>query len=691
MNQPKTESPFHQGEKAIQQKLGVDKKMDAFARRVVRDHMPEQHQEFYQQLPFIFAGHIDNDGWPWASFLYGEKGFIHSPENTSLIFTTQTIEGDPIQKSLSEGLNIGLLGIELPTRRRNRLSTVVSNVNNNGFSLKVRQSFGNCPQYIQSREIEKVEHKEPAEIIPITHLNDDLKAFISNSDTFFVASFYQNEDGKEHDSNGADVSHRGGKPGFIRVDNDQQLTIPDYLGNFHFNTLGNFLLNPKAGLLFIDFEQGHILTLTGTVEIIWQDDDLQYFDGAERLWTFKLNHGFLLKHALPYRWAFKDYSPSSEITGTWQAAQQRKQAEQQRNEWKTCIVKNIVKESELVNSYYLQVQPNEKLPFKAGQFLTVKTPINGTDVIRTYTVSNAPADSDYRISVKQESHGVFSKHLHQTVQIGDTLQYKAPAGSFFIEPEVKRPAVLLAAGIGITPMISMMRHILLDSLRTRSIRPITLICAVKNKAQRSFYQELTRLVEQSSGSFQVFWVFSSPEEDTKPGIDYHHKGHISAELLQAILPIDDYDFYLCGPSGFMQAMYDLCLLLGINDHRVFAESFGPASLTRQQVLNHNKQALLPPAENAIVDFAQSAFEQAWSSEDGNLLTFAESHGLSPEHGCRNGQCGSCKVKLLSGEVTYEHPPSCEYESDEVVLCCAIPAKNNEQTNDNIISTLSVAL
>jgi predicted pyridoxine 5'-phosphate oxidase superfamily flavin-nucleotide-binding protein len=193
----------------------------------------------------------------------------------------------------------------LPSRRRNRLSAAITEVQNQTIQLEVIQSFGNCPQYIQARQMIPHQHQEAPEQVEITGFNQEIGKLIAQSDTFFVASHYQNNSHElnshelnshelnSHELNsavsmGADVSHRGGKPGFVRVDSDTTLTIPDYLGNFHFNTLGNFLLNPKAGLLFIDFENGHILSLTGRVEILWESDELEYFDGAQRLWQFHL-------------------------------------------------------------------------------------------------------------------------------------------------------------------------------------------------------------------------------------------------------------------------------------------------------------------------------------------------------------------------------------------------------------------
>jgi ferredoxin len=148
-------------------------------------------------------------------------------------------------------------------------------------------------------------------------------------------------------------------------------------------------------------------------------------------------------------------------------------------------------------------------------------------------------------------------------------------------------------------------------------------------------------------------------------------------LLQAILPIDDYDFYLCGPSAFMQSMYDLLRELGISNERIKAEEFGPASLTRQHDASSVEFTAMSNVSNgasaAVIEFSQTQIEQAWTAEEGTLLEFAENHGLTPEFGCRSGQCGACKTKLLAGKVSYITEVSADLRDDEVLLCCAVPA------------------
>jgi len=673
-------SPFHRGEQVIQQRLGVREKMERFGSRVIRDHMPAQHQEFYQQLPFIFVGHADAQGWPWASILFNKPGFIHSPDNKTLTINAQPVAGDPLADSLQPGTRLGLLGIELPTRRRNRLAAHIVEAADQQICLQVDQSFGNCPQYIQSRALERVadETLPASKVKAMQTLDARAQALIADADTFFVASYVSSNSGEPSD--GTDVSHRGGRPGFIRIDNDSTLTIPDYLGNNHFNTFGNFSENAKAGLLFLDFESGHLLTLTGRVEILWDSPDTEHFEGAERLWKFYVDQGRWIENGLPLRWTMDEYSPNTLLTGTWVEAENKRQAEMRREEWLPYVVENIVDESSVIKSFHLQPEGHALPSFKPGQFVTVKLPINGREAIRTYTVSSAPADTTLRISVKREvsldgggPDGLFSNFVHGQLVIGDTIYAKAPSGAFTFDASEQRPAVLLAGGVGITPMISMARHALIEGMRTRSARPTTLVCAASNGEQRAFFKELEGIEQQSHGVIRSFWALSDVDEDMDLGRDYHHHGRISAELLQAVLPLDDYDFYLCGPGPFMQSMYDLLRALGVNDARVFSEEFGPASLRRAIDQASEKFTPVAQASEAIVEFVESGVEQAWSAKDGSLLEFAESHGLTPEFGCRSGQCGACKTQLVAGTVSYLSEPTSPLKQGEVLLCCAVPA------------------
>lgn len=296
-------SPFHEGEQLIQNRLGVRKQMETFGKKVIRDFMPEQHREFYRNLPHIFISITDESGNSWASVLCGFPDLIESPSPNELIINKLPSKHDPLFGKIKVGQHIGLLGIMLYNKRRNRLSGIVREVNESSFSVSVLQSFGNCPQYITSRSprlLQKDELKESNRKYFID-FDKDMKSYMKKCDTFFVSSYKSS--GSVQVSEGADISHRGGTPGFVRIDNNQQLTIPDYSGNFHFNTLGNFIVNPKAGLLFIDFKSGDILTMTGEAEVLFDSPDVKNFKDADRLWTFKLSHGYLIKNALPMVWS----------------------------------------------------------------------------------------------------------------------------------------------------------------------------------------------------------------------------------------------------------------------------------------------------------------------------------------------------------------------------------------------------
>lgn len=670
-------SPFHEGEKIAQAKLGVVEQMEKFGARVIRPFMPDQHRAFFEQLPVLFAGHVDGKGWPWATILAGKPGFASSPEPSLLNVRAKPVAGDPLGDDLDVGKKIGLLGLEMQTRRRNRLNATVSETNKSGFQLTVDQSFGNCPQYIQTRNFEFIRDPQEEDLRvreEFDILGEDATALISTADTFFVASYADTGEGEA--SSGADMSHRGGRPGFVKIEGNT-LTIPDYVGNFHFNTLGNFLLNPKAGLLFVDFEKGDMLQLTGTVEVLWDTSEIEFFQGAERAWRFTLDHGIWLRDALPLRWEFGEMSLNSLLTGNWDEAAAKEKADSLRDQWRDYRVVDVTQESRSIKSFYLQPEDEGGLlSFQAGQYLTVQVnPKTGAQqCVRTYTVSSAPLDKAYRISVKKD--GQVSGYLHDQIKVGDIVQARAPKGNFTLDTDEQRPAVLLAGGVGITPMISMMRHALQDGFRTRSLRPVTLVYSAKNSSERAFHQEAIDLIAQAGQGLQYFSLLGEPEENEVVGIDYHGTGYITQDLLQEIMPGGECEFYLCGSPKFMQANYDLLRRMGAKDKRIFAENFGPASLQRQP--DDGESAPLPSAATeALVTFAKSGVEQIWREGEGSLLEFAENHGLTPEFGCRNGACGNCSVAVADGAITYNATPSAGLQDGQALLCCARPAEGVE--------------
>ena len=313
----RTESPFHAGELAIQGRMGTQDQMDRQGRQMIREYLPDQFRQFFPQLPYIIVGTVDATGSPWASILVGEPGFVSSPDDRTLQIGAKPLFGDPLTNTLADRIDIGLLGIELHTRRRNRVNGTVAAIDSDRFEVQVGQSFGNCPKYIQTRMFELIEQHSarPQSIHQFQMFGSEERAAIAAADTFFIATAYQNTSAGI--ASGVDVSHRGGKPGFVRLDDDCTLTVPDFSGNCQFNTFGNLELNPRAGLLFVDFDGGNLLYLTGTAEVIWEGAQINDYEGAERLFRFHLDRGYRVEGSLPLRWSWPAFSPSLARTGSW--------------------------------------------------------------------------------------------------------------------------------------------------------------------------------------------------------------------------------------------------------------------------------------------------------------------------------------------------------------------------------------
>jgi len=293
----------------LQSRAGKRVHLERVAAVAIRSFMPDQHREFFRQLPFLVVGSVDDNGDPWASMLAAPIGFVQSPKPTTLTIATKTMNGDPLSDSFSKiGRPLGLLGIELPTRRRNRVNVRVSDIADEHTELTVDQSFGNCPKYIQTHDLQALEqYSENVQYSDFIELDEQAQQTIHAANTFFVASFIKTQNNPTIE--GVDVSHRGGQPGFIKLQGNT-LTIPDYAGNYFFNTLGNFLLNPIAGLLFPNFATGDLLLLTGSVILLDEDaPEVATFAGAQRAWQVTVIKGKWLRAALPFRGQLKEYSP----------------------------------------------------------------------------------------------------------------------------------------------------------------------------------------------------------------------------------------------------------------------------------------------------------------------------------------------------------------------------------------------
>jgi len=680
-------SPFHEGEVAMQRTVGVAERMEKFGRKVVRDYMTDQHRSFYSQLPFIVLGSVDRAGDAWVTLMSGRPGFMRSPDPRLLAFAVRPDPQDPTTVSLGDGAAVGLLGIELSTRRRNRLNGRLSHIGHDGFHVEVEHSFGNCPQYIQLRDFEFV--REPDDVSDLPRAVDvdvgdaRVRELILGADTFFVSSYLDDAKGRH-----VDASHRGGKPGFVRINADGSLTIPDFAGNLHFNTFGNFLLNPKAGLVFPDFETGDMLHLTGDAEVVLESDEIAAFQGGERLWVFRPRKAVLRAAALPMRFSFRPdgWSPNSLMTGDWVQTQARLEAEKLRRSWRPFRIARIVDESSVIRSFHLEPSDGHGIAaHEPGQHLPIRVypTADQTPVQRTYTISTAPSDGFYRISVKRQ--GLVSNHLHDDLTVGDTIQARAPAGGFTIDPLEPRPAVLLAAGVGITPMLAMLRAIVFEGLRKRRVRPTYMFVAARTLAERAFDAEIAELARKGGQAIRIIRILDDPDGALQ-GTDFEAVGRIGLDLFRSVLPFDAYDFYMCGPPPFMQGIYDQLRDVGTPDERIHAEAFGPASLKRR--LSEPAKALLPAATRPVpIAFMKSGKEARWEPGSGSLLELAEARGLNPDFSCRTGNCGTCATRVLAGKVTYADPPGGKVADDHALICCAIPAMSDSNQGESLLLDL----
>lgn len=306
-------APFHSGELQAQQLAGGGPR--GFA---IRDAMPDQHRDFFTLLRYVLLATTDEQGWPVATIATGPQGFVSSSDPQSLRIDATAAWQSNLQPLLQPGKAVGMLGIDLSTRRRNRVNGVIDRIDADGMHLSVAQSFGNCPKYIQLRHVDNApdNHAASADVQTFNGLDRDVHAMIAQADTFFVATGAGTQAEAE---GGIDISHKGGKPGFVRIDGDT-LTIPDFVGNRYFNTLGNLMLDQRAALLFVDFTNGDLLHLQGKAEIVWDSDEAQQVTGAQRLWRFHVQRGWRAKSAVALRWTLQEFSPATENTGKWPSA-----------------------------------------------------------------------------------------------------------------------------------------------------------------------------------------------------------------------------------------------------------------------------------------------------------------------------------------------------------------------------------
>lgn len=297
---------FHSGERAIQEKTG-EQGAAALNGRLIADRIPANVDRFLAQLHFCALGWASPAGDPWAMLLAGTQGFATSDEEGTVLRmqimdVNGTLRETPLFSGLRQGDPLGVLLIELTKRRRLRVNGHVALLSDRELQLAVTEAFPNCPKYIQRRELKELPAVPASVNTQVGEaLTEELVTWIESADTFFVAS--------AHPDGSADASHRGGEAGFVRLRNGA-LLIPDYPGNSMFGTLGNFALNPRAGLVFVDFEQDRQLQMTGDVRLDLDGGEVDgETGGTGRWWEFRLRRWVVSPVNISYAWNLVDNSP----------------------------------------------------------------------------------------------------------------------------------------------------------------------------------------------------------------------------------------------------------------------------------------------------------------------------------------------------------------------------------------------
>jgi uncharacterized protein len=335
--------------------------------------------------------------------------------------------------------------------------------------------------------------------------------------------------------------------------------------------------------------------------------------------------------------------------------------------WREFALEKRVAESTIITSFYLRPEDGRPLQtFLPGQFLTIQVQIPGQQrpAIRTYTLSDAPNEGYFRLSVKRElrpgqTAGLMSNWLHDHFKAGDRLLAKAPTGEFYLELKGDRPVVLISAGVGITPMICMLNAL----TASRAKRPVFFLHGARNRPEHAFASHV-RSLAATRENLRIHFAYSQPSDGDRLGADYDSHGRIGIQTVQALVLNPYGEFFLCGPTAFMKELYEDLVQWGVEIERIHFEFFGPSI-----AIGGNEN--VPTIEKPQIQFYPDSDPITWDGRS-TLLEMALSNGLRPKYGCRSGVCGTCVCKLLRGKISYLQAPTASAPKGTVLLCSARP-------------------
>eukprot|EP00968_Pinguiococcus_pyrenoidosus_P006470 scaffold434_cov186-Pinguiococcus_pyrenoidosus.AAC.131 len=598
---------FHRGEEAVQDRYGVKQEVASFAGRLVRPFLNEQLRDFFSELPYVvLAGRDTNgQGHVWCTILAKrpqDSSVVAVKDKTHVSLLSAPPVGDPLHSQVAPGSDLGMLGIMLHNRRRNRVNGRVVNAENGALELEVPtfwaifvvHAFGNCPQYISLREIVPLALADAGEkaVTEGEALPADLAALVGRADTFFIASGYDTRENGGAGS-GLDASHRGGSPGFVQVSQDGKcVTYVDVQGNNLYNTMGNLLLDPRVGIAFVDWSSGSLLHITGEAQITFNAD-------ATRTVAITVERNHLLTHVgigvgvgfsinrfvwrpggLGFAFVEPDPANNSEL-----------------------VLLMTEDEGEDTKSLYFGgVEERPLKPYQAGQHITLQIP--NAEVERSYSLSGSPkwalhwrgGPSLYRVTVRKQ--GVGSRALHKLITGARVNALGNPEGDFVVPPAAKVPGatvVFLGAGVGVTPLVSMMHEL----LALPEVPEILFVQTARTVDMWPLHKEVGDLIREASQRGVSATYVSSFTRGEPPAASAADTGirYASGRLTESMLrPLFEADtsvaeklrreatrnsvyFFVCGPASFMSTAQSLLLdTFGVPDDRLYSETFGPSAL-----------------------------------------------------------------------------------------------------------------
>ncbi|WP_067102260.1 FAD-binding oxidoreductase [Marinomonas atlantica] len=559
-------STYHPGELSAQDKAGtkgVAAELAAGKRSALS--FASGHDAFLAAQSFAALASVDlKSESVWVTPLFGKPGDLTAISEKEMAISSDCIPNLDILNFIEAGTPLSLLGIDLNRRIRHRINghSVASEVGGtSGLNLQVDEYSPNCPKYINRREIiYDANNAHPINKNAIreerTKLSEDDQNFIQSMDTLWIGSYAPGV--------GTDCNHRGGKPGFIRVVSPSTIEWPEYRGNGMFFTSGNLESHDRAGVTLVDFDTGSMIQMTGRATVDWEHDGS--YEGASRKIVFHITSLIRTNNVTSHRWKRLDYSPYNPTVSGTESVDLESEYPQ------VATLAKIVNETESVKTFRFVVP--RRIAFLPGQYATFEfADISGgaASEIRTWTLSETPnsinGDNTLDISVKRVPNGLVTNWLHDHAEVGLEVKLNGVQGEMTAiqldeltqKPVVPDNLLLLSAGIGITPSLSMVRGIGAFSLQDQT--KITMIHVERFEEEILCHQELVRR-SRNYPNFSYTNIISS------------NQGRLTKEHLQTLVPNAELQYaYICGPTLFMRDMTEYLVSIGVPAGQIHIESF----------------------------------------------------------------------------------------------------------------------